>query len=73
MNREEIENLKDDFENVQYRIEEEGIEYCFNGYSTWNVIEDEKFHKLRGNYLRASQEIIDYIDEKIIELNKLLD
>ena len=43
MTEEEYEN----WQMVRYRMDDEGLEYCFKHYSTFEEIEDEKFHKLR--------------------------
>jgi hypothetical protein len=57
------------FENVSYRIREEGMEYCFEHYSRWEEIKDKKFHELRKAYLNAAKELKNYIEIKKIELN----
>ena len=54
---------KEDFEYVRYRMSEEGFHYCFNDFSEFNEIDDKKFHKLRIAYLKAAQELEDYINE----------
>lgn len=56
-----------DWQNVQYRIDEEGFEYCFNGYSNWEEIKDKKFHKLKTKSLKAIQKIRTYVDKKCKE------
>jgi len=48
-------------EDVIYRIENEGIDYTFNGYSTFLEIEDEKFHKLRKNYIKSCDEMNEHL------------
>jgi len=48
-------------ENVRYRIEEEGMNYTFEGYSHFPYIEDEHFHKLRKEYLAAADKLKDYV------------
>lgn len=63
MSKEELEN----WENVQYRIDEEGFEYCFNGYSSWKEIKDEKFHQMRLEVLKQMEELRNYIDLKVEE------
>ena len=47
MTGEELEN----WERVQYRMDEEGFVYCFEGYSRWEEIKDEEFHHLRKQFL----------------------
>ena len=62
---EELEN----FENVRYRMKNEGIDYCFKHYSNFEEIKDEKFHELRNKFLISIDEIQNYVDGKINELN----
>jgi hypothetical protein len=52
------------FEHVKYRMEEEGFHYCFFHYSRWNEIKDEKFHHLREAYLKAANELEEYVNKK---------
>ena len=56
------------FEDVKYRIREEGFHYCFKHYSNWDEIDDEEFHKLRTSYLKISKKLESYVDNKISEL-----
>ena len=58
---------KDWFESAQYRMDEEGFNYCFDGYSNWTNIKDEKFHELRLSYLKAAKDLRDYINKKCEE------
>ena len=53
------------FEYVKHRMEEEGFDYCFQHYSTFDEIEDEKFHQLRENYIKAAKQLEEYINNKI--------
>lgn len=62
---EELEN----FENVRYRMKNEGIDYCFKHYSNFEEIKDEKFHELRNYFLTSIDGIQNYVDGKINELN----
>jgi hypothetical protein len=64
-------NLYDElekFQNVEYRMDAEGFHYCFDGYSSFQEIEDTEFHKLREAYLTASRNLEKYVDSKIVEL-----
>jgi hypothetical protein len=63
MSEEEREN----FENVQYRMDAEGFHYCFDSYSDFNEIKDEEFHKLRLNYLESAKLLREYVDKKLTE------
>jgi hypothetical protein len=53
--------------SVQYRMEEEGIDYCFEHYSHWDEIKDEEFHRLRLGFLQYMKEIREYVDKKVDE------
>ena len=57
----ELEN----WESVQYRINEEGFEYCFKGYSDWKEIKDENFHELRLGFLKSMEDISEYINNQV--------
>ena len=60
-------NLLSDWEVVKYRIENEGIDYCFESYSNWDEIYDEEFHRLRLGFLQYMKELREYVDKKIEE------
>lgn len=59
-----MKNEQEYFESVHYRMNEEGFDYCFDGYSNWTEIKDELFHKLRKNYLESAEQLRNYIDSK---------
>ena len=61
MNEEELDNWK----AVDYRMREEGIDYCFEHYSSFKEIEDEEFHKLRMEFLDSMKKIREYVKDKI--------
>lgn len=63
MTNNELEN----WESVQFRMEEEGIDYCFDGYSRWDEIKDEEFHQLKDSFLKSMNELRNYIDTKVNE------
>lgn len=58
-------NNLEDWEAVKYRMNEEGIDYCFENYSNWDEIKDEEFHRLRLEFLQYMKEIREYVDKKI--------
>jgi hypothetical protein len=68
-----IEEELDNFRAVQYRMGEEGIDYCFESYSNWDEIEDEEFHKLRQEFLNSMKKIRSYIDNKVETLSEQID
>jgi hypothetical protein len=55
------------WQSVQYRMDAEGIDYCFESYSRWEEIKDEEFHRLRLGLLQSMKEIREYIDSKVEE------
>ena len=61
MTYEEIEN----WQAVHYRMDNEGIDYCFEHYSNWEEIEDEEFHKLRMGFLDSMGKIRKYVKDKL--------
>jgi hypothetical protein len=50
-------------------MDNEGIDYCFKHYSSFEEIKDEKFHELRNKFITSLDEIEKYVGEKITELN----
>jgi hypothetical protein len=54
----------DEWKSFHYRMDEEGFEYCFEGYSDWKDIEDEEFHRLRLQYLQSAKDLRKYIVDK---------
>jgi hypothetical protein len=67
-NIKKLEEELDDFRAVQYRMNNEGIDYCFEHYSSFTEIEDEEFHKLRQEFLDSMKKIREYVDNKIEKL-----
>lgn len=63
MTEEEFEN----FVAVEYRMDNEGMDYCFEHYSSFKEIKDEEFHRLRNNFLTSMKEIREYVENKIKE------
>jgi hypothetical protein len=60
--------MEDELENwqsVQYRMDAEGFDYCFEDYSDWNEIEDEKFHELRLAFLFTMKKLREYINTQV--------
>lgn len=68
MAKDKLEQLED-FEMVQYRMDAEGFHYCFKHYSSFDEIDDPKFHELRLAYLAAADSLAEYVDSKITNLN----
>ena len=61
MTEEELEN----WEAVRYRMDNEGIDYCLEKYSSFEEIKDEEFHKLRLEFLDSMKKIREYVKDKI--------
>lgn len=60
--------MEDELENwqrVQYRMDEEGIGYCFEDYSDWKEIKDEKFHELRLGFLTSMNDLREYVNNQV--------
>jgi hypothetical protein len=71
-----IKKLEEDLENfkaVQYRMDDEGMDYCFEHYSSFEEIEDEEFHKLRNEFLESMKKIREYVDNKVEVLTEQVD
>lgn len=60
----EQEKEQEHFRSVGYRMRHEGFHYCFDGYSDWGEIKDEKFQKLRLKYLDAAEKLKKYVNYK---------
>lgn len=63
MTYDELEN----WQAVSYRMDNEGIDYCFEHYSSFEEIKDEEFHRLRLGFLQHMKELREYIDSKVEE------
>ena len=70
---EKIDKLYEQLENfqmVRYRMDAEGFHYCFKHYSSFEEVEDEKFHSLRESYIKIADELEEYVKSKIIEIQE---
>lgn len=47
---------------IKGTLEKEGFHYAFTGYSDFEEIKDEEFHRLRKAYVKATEELADYLD-----------
>jgi len=72
-NIKKLEEDLDNFSSVQYRMGNEGIDYCFEHYSSFEEIEDEEFHKLRNEFLESMKKIRKYVDNKVEVLTEQVD
>jgi hypothetical protein len=46
-------------------MDNEGIDYCFEHYSSFEEIKDEEFHKLRLEFLSSMFKIREYVKNTI--------
>jgi hypothetical protein len=58
----------DNWENVRYRMKEEGIECCFRHYSSFPEIDDQQFHSLRLLLIETMDEMETLVNDRIDEL-----
>ncbi len=72
-NIKKIEEELDNFKAVKYRMNNEGIDYCFESYSSFEEIEDEEFHKLRQEFLDSMKKIRSYVNNKVETLSEQVD
>lgn len=47
--------------DVRLDVENEGFFYAFKDYSDYEDVDDENFHILRRNFLRAAKELGEYL------------
>lgn len=72
MTEDQLRDELDQWKMVRYRMEDEGIEYCFKYYSDFKEIKDEKFHVIKKELLDKTAEMWNYVQQKITEVeNKL--
>jgi hypothetical protein len=73
MNREQLEKDLEHFKNVNYRMNNEGLEYCFKNYSSFEEIKYKQFHMLRLELILSIDRIKEYVNNKINELESSLE
>lgn len=76
MTGEETNKLESQLEhwiNVNYRMDEEGFEYCFKHYSSFSEIRDEEFHKLRLSLLSDMNKMRQLVQNRISDIESQLD
>jgi len=67
MKIEQLEEQLDNWKAVRYRMENEGIEYCFKHYSHFEEIKDEEFHDKRKKLISLMEEMEEYVQFNILE------
>ena len=63
----------DNWKNVKYRMKEEGIEYCFRHYSSFNEIDNQQFHSLRLLLIETMEEMETLVNDRIDELENQIE
>ena len=58
----------DNWKSVKYRMKQEGIEYCFRHYSSFNEIDDQLFHLLRILLIESMEKMEKLVNDRIDEL-----
>ena len=67
MTEDQLRDELDQWTSVQYRMDDEGMEYCFRSYSTWEDIKDEEFHILRNKLIELMDQMEKFVEDKITE------
>ena len=52
----------DDLIYLNAKMRDEGFDYCFRHYSSFEEIKDEKFHELRLKYIQIAEELENYVE-----------
>ena len=52
----------DDLTYLNAKMRDEGFDYCFRHYSSFEEIKDEKFHELRLKYIQIAEELENYVE-----------
>ncbi len=52
----------DDLTYLNAKMRDEGFDYCFRHYSSFEEIKDEKFHELRLKYIQIAEELENYVN-----------
>ena len=52
----------DDLSYLNAKMRDEGFDYCFRHYSSFEEIKDEKFHELRLKYIQIAEELENYVE-----------
>ncbi len=48
-------------------VDNEGFDYCFCSYSDFEEVKDKKFHKLREAYIKAKDDLEEYLLKHVDE------
>lgn len=64
----DLEEELDNWCNVDYRMDNEGFEYCFKHYSSFSEIKDEEFHNLRLSLLSQMDKMRKLVHDRIEDI-----
>jgi len=64
---EKIDKLYEQLENFQM------VQYRMGNESSFEEVEDEKFHSLRESYIKISEELEEYVKSKINQIQDEID
>lgn len=51
-------------ERIWDKVEDEGLEYCFRAYSSFEDVKDPEFHRLRQAFIDAADALEAYISDE---------
>ena len=68
MTEDQLRDELDKWEMVRYRMDDEGMEYCFRHYSSFSDIEDEEFHTLKNQLVELMNQMEKFVANKIVEI-----
>lgn len=55
-------------DELSAKIENEGFDYCFLEYGSFNGIKDEKFHELRKAFVNSQIALKKYLESQGVEI-----
>jgi hypothetical protein len=73
MTEDQLRDELDKWGDVQYRMKNEGIEYCFRHYSNFIELENEEFHLKREKLIDLMEEMEEYVKQKFKEVEYQID
>ena len=69
MTEDQLRDERDKWARVRYRMDDEGMDYCFMNYSSFREIQDEEFHTLRLELIDLMEQMEQFLDNKIEEID----
>jgi hypothetical protein len=61
---------QEEVEQLQDKIDWEGFDYCFIGYSNWKEIQSTKFHNLLRDMVESRKAFIDFLIKNGIDADE---